>query len=87
MQKIMMFTMESCPYCVKARHWMGETLEEHPEYAQIEIEYVDELEEPELADTYDYWYVPTYYVGGVKVHEGAATKEIVENVFKSAYEG
>ncbi len=87
MQKIIMFTMESCPYCVKARLWMEQQLQEHPEYKDIEMEIIDELEEPELADTFDYYYVPTYYVGGVKVHEGAASKEIVHNVYKAAYEG
>lgn len=87
MKKILMFTMESCPYCVKAHRWMEQQLQEHPEYKEIEIEIIDELEQPELADTFDYYYVPTYYVDGVKVHEGAASKEIVQNVYKAAYEG
>lgn len=86
MRKILMFTMECCPYCVKARRWMAELLADHPEYGSIEIEIVDELEEPALADTFDYYYVPTYYVGGVKLHEGVPTKEIVENVYQTAYE-
>lgn len=84
MKKILMFTMESCPYCQNARRWMDELLRQHPEYRAVEIEIVDEVEEPELADTYDYWYVPTYYVDGVKVHEGVPTKEIVENVYIEA---
>jgi thioredoxin 1 len=85
MKKILMFTMECCPYCVKAHRWMSELLAEHPEYGSIEIEIIDELEQPVLADTYDYYYVPTYYVDGVKVHEGVPTHEIVENVYKAAY--
>ncbi len=87
MKKILMFTMKSCPYCVKARRWMGEVLKENPQYEALEIEYVDELEEPARANTYDYWYVPTYYVGGKKVHEGVASKEIVQRVFQEAFEG
>jgi thioredoxin 1 len=87
MKKILMFTMESCPYCQNARRWMKELLRERPEYKDIEIEIIDEVEEPELADTFDYWYVPTYYVDGVKLHEGVPTKEIVENVYKEAYKG
>ena len=87
MKKILMFTMESCPYCVKARRWMKELLAEHPEYGRIEIEIIDELEQPALADRYDYWYVPTYYVGGEKLHEGVPTKQIVQNVYRAAYEG
>ena len=33
-----------------------------------------------------YYYVPTFYVGGVKAHEGAASKDIVEKVLRSALE-
>lgn len=87
MKKILMFTMESCPYCVQARRWMAEVVRENPAWKSVEIEYVDEVEEPERANTYDYWYVPTYYVDGAKMHEGAATKEIVRNVLQSAFEG
>jgi thioredoxin 1 len=85
MKKILMFTMESCPYCQNARRWMKEILAAQPAYKNIEIEIIDELEQPELADTYDYYYVPTYYVDGVKVHEGVPTRAIVESVYQQAY--
>lgn len=84
MQKILMFTMAACPYCRAAHKWMNELLAEHPEYHEAPIEIVDEVEQPARADTYDYYYVPTYYVGDVKVHEGVATKEIVEDVYLMA---
>jgi thioredoxin 1 len=84
MKKILMFTMENCPFCVKARNWMRKLLEENPEYAKIEIRIVDELEQPAYADEFDYYYVPTYYVGGAKVHEGVPTLEIVKGVFEEA---
>lgn len=80
-----MFTMAGCPYCVMARRWMRELLEEHPEYHDIEIKIVDELLHPKYADKFDYYHVPTYYVDGVKVHEGVPTKEIIEKVYKEAY--
>lgn len=86
MKKILMFTMERCPYCVRARRWMEELAAENPGYAKLEIEIIDELEQPELADTYDYWYVPTYYVDGVKLHEGVPTKDIVRGVYLAASE-
>lgn len=63
---------------------MRELEAEHPEYAGVEIEIVDELVHPEIADRLDYWYVPTYFVDGVKTHEGTATKQDVENVYKQA---
>ncbi len=84
MKKILMFTMAGCPYCRKARSWMEELLTENPAYGQCEIEIVDETVERERADQYDYYYVPTYYVDGQKVHEGAATREIVQSVFEKA---
>jgi thioredoxin 1 len=85
MKKILMFTMACCPYCVMAHRWMRELLEERPEYRDIEIKIVDELLHPKYADKFDYYYVPTYYVGGEKVHEGVPTKEIIEKVYREAY--
>lgn len=45
---------------------------------------VDEAAEPAYADTFDYYYVPCYYVDGVKVHEGHAERADVEAVFRAA---
>ena len=87
MKKILMFTMAGCPYCRKARQWMNEVLEEHPEYKEIELEIVDEVVHRKRASQYDYYYVPTYYVGGEKLHEGAASKDIILGVFRAAFEG
>ena len=50
------------------------------------IETVDELEEPELADTFDYYYVPTFYVDGKKVHEGGIYKPEVEKLLRHIIE-
>ena len=33
---------------------------------------------------FDYYYVPCYYVDGVKVHEGHAERADVEAVFRAA---
>jgi murein tripeptide amidase MpaA len=37
-------------------------------------------EQRELADKYDYWYVPCFFADGVKLHEGASTKEKIRAV-------
>ncbi len=87
MKPVKMFKMTSCPHCVRAKAWMDEVFAEHPEYKQIELTVIDEVETPEVANTYDYWYVPTYYVGDEKKHEGVASKEIVQRVFEDAYAG
>ena len=84
MKPIRMFTMASCPYCQKARRWMDELMAENPAYRALSIDIVDEVEQPEYAEQFDYYYVPTYYVDDKKVHEGAATKQIVRRVFDAA---
>ena len=84
MKKITMFTMESCPYCVSARKWMNEIIESDAKYAEIPLTIIDEVEQPELANTFDYYYVPTYYIDEDKVHEGVASFEIVKKVFDEA---
>ncbi|WP_133627783.1 thioredoxin family protein [Fonticella tunisiensis] len=84
MKQVIMFTMKSCPYCRQAFTWMEELKKENPEYSNIDINIIDETLNPDVASQYDYYYVPTYYVDGVKIHEGAATKEIIRTVFEKA---
>lgn len=84
MKPVKMFTMASCPYCRQAIGWMEELKRAHPEYGAVPVEMIDETVHPEVANRYDYYYVPTYYVDGRKVHEGAATREKVEAVFREA---
>ena len=63
---------------------MDELMAENPAYRPLSIDIVDEVEQPEYAEQFDYYYVPTYYVDGKKVHEGVATKQIVRRVFDAA---
>lgn len=84
MKKITLFMFESCPHCQYALRLMEELKAEHPEYAKIPFEMIDEQIEPELAAKFDYYYVPTYYVDGKKLHEGHAEKEDIEKVYKAA---
>lgn len=84
-KKLEMFIQEKCPYCIRARGYIKDVLREHPEYGDVEIEMTDELIDPQKADQYDYWYVPTFFMDGRKLHEGAATKEDIENVLKQAH--
>jgi len=37
-----------------------------------------------VADGYDYYYVPTFYVDGVKVHEGGIYPDEVEAILRKA---
>ena len=63
---------------------MDELREEHPEYRKVDVEVIEETRQPELADSLDYWYVPTFFVGGRKVLEGVPTKDKVQQVFREA---
>ena len=85
MKEILMFVQKDCPHCKRALKWQEELTEKfHPEWAQVPIRMVDELEQPEVAQAYDYYYVPTYFIDGVKVHEGPVTQQDVEKVFAQA---
>ena len=63
---------------------MDEVFKSDVKYTEIPLKIIDEVEEPDLANTFDYYFVPTYYIDDEKVHEGAATFEIVKKVFDDA---
>ncbi|MCJ7689769.1 MAG: thioredoxin family protein [Clostridiaceae bacterium] len=86
MKPVIMFVTEWCPYCKKALAYMDATQKQNPQYADIVIKIIDEELHPEIAKNYTYYYVPTYYVDGVKVHEGATSKNIINAVFEKALE-
>ena len=86
MKKITMFIMGSCPHCKAALKWMDELYAINPAYKNLEIEIIDEGKHPEIADKYDYYYVPAYYVDGEKLHEGVASTEKIQRVFDAALE-
>lgn len=74
---------DGCPHCKKALDFLNE-LRKEDKYSHIEIEMIDERKEPEIAEKYDYYYVPTFYVDEVKVHEGTVTLEQVKEVLDKA---
>ena len=47
---------------------------------------MDESAQPEFADTLDYFYVPTFFVGGQKLMEGVPTLYKVRSVLEAALE-
>ena len=48
-----------------------ELREENPEYNKVEIEMINENEHPEIIENYDYWSVPSLYIGKEKIFEAA----------------
>lgn len=69
MKEILMFYLDDCGYCRKARQALEELTAENPAYREIPLTRIEESREPELADRYDYYAVPTFYVGGEKRFE------------------
>ncbi len=85
MKSVKLFYLENCPFCKRALAYLDE-LQKQPEYADIKIEMIEESKQVELADSYDYYYVPTFYIDEVKVHEGGIYKDEVEALLKQVIE-
>ncbi len=86
MKPLTFFYLPGCPYCEKARRFIRSVLDEHPEYREVKVVEIDEIEQYELADTFDYFYVPCFFLEGENLFEGDPTREDILNAFKSAYE-
>ena len=69
-----------------------ELIKEHPEYAAVEFERINEMKNPEIADMYDYNANPSMFIGKEKIYEShlfetkAECKAHVEEVLKRALE-
>ena len=84
MKHVKMMYLKSCPYCKQAFAMVDELKQLHKEYQDIEIETIEENDEPEKTKGLDYWYVPTYFVEGEKLLEGIPTKAKIEAGLKAA---
>lgn len=84
MKKIKMFMFDECPHCQKALRILDDLMSNNEKYREVEIEKINEKKHPEIADQYDYYYVPTFYIDEVKVHEGTVTEEDVLEVLEKA---
>ncbi len=84
MKSVKLFYLKNCPFCKKALRYIEELKAEHAELAAVEI--IEESERPDVADKFDYYYVPTFYVDGVKEHEGGIYPEEVERILRKALE-
>jgi glutaredoxin len=85
MKPITLFYLKNCPFCKKAFSYIDE-LKKQDVYKNIEIGMIEESEQEEIANQYDYYYVPTFYIDGEKLHEGGIYKDEVEDIFKKALE-
>ena len=69
MHEIEIFYLRGCPYCENARRAVAELLREEPAYGALRLRWIEESEEAALADSYDYFRVPSVFHHGDKLYE------------------
>lgn len=78
MKKMTLFYLRGCPYCDNARKALAELTKENDAYAAVEVDWVEESERLELANNYDYYYVPTIFAGEKKLYEADPSQGYVD---------
>ena len=86
MQKLTVFYLNGCPYCRKAREAVEALRAENPAYRDAEMEWIEESEWVALADSYDYYRVPSIFLGRKKLYECSPLDdyETIKQNFESA---
>jgi glutaredoxin len=84
MEKLMIFKLSYCGYCRQALQFIDEALQKYPEFKALDIEYVDEAKDWDRARQYDYYYVPCFFIGTRKVHEGPVNNRQVIKILRQA---
>jgi len=84
MKKVTMFYLENCPHCKRAFSMIEDLKSKNPNYSNVEIELIEETKNVQAANAHDYYYVPTFYVDGVKMLEGVPTLDKIEAVLEKA---
>ena len=82
--QLLMFSLRYCPPCRRALQLLEQVKKDQPELAEIVIRVVDERKERKLAAKYDYYHVPTFFLGQEKLSEGAVTYEQVKTILEYA---
>lgn len=88
MKELEIYYLTGCPYCRNAQRAAAELREENPAYENIAIRWIEENEEPEIADARDYYRVPTIYLDGEKLYEAHFTHSyaFIKERFREAFE-
>lgn len=75
MKKITLFYLADCPYCHYAKRALTEITEESPIYNEIQVDWIEEGQNPEISEKYDYYYVPTIFYGKEKLYEAHPSED------------
>ncbi|MFA9424402.1 MAG: glutaredoxin family protein [Sedimentibacter sp.] len=84
MKKVTMFYLENCPHCSRAFNMIEELKSKNQNYSNIEIECIEESKNVQVASAQDYYYVPSFFVDGEKLHEGVPTMDKIQAVLEKA---
>ena len=86
MEKLTLFYLDTCPYCRNARRALDELYAEDPGLRDVPIDWINEDEQAALAETYDYYAVPSIFLGKEKLYEAhlfEPFEECKENIRRS----
>ena len=88
MDMVKLFFLPDCPYCVRALRAISELCAENPAYVKIDVEKINERQQPEIADSYDYYYVPTFFYGDEKLFEAkpGMSYEVIREQVKGVFD-
>ena len=67
--KVTIFYLNNCPYCHSAKKAVEELKSNDAAYQAVDIEWIEESRNPEIADRFDYYYVPSVFNGEEKLYE------------------
>ena len=88
MKEIEIFYLTSCPYCRSARRAVDELRVENPAYASLDLNWIEESEQPELAEGRDYYSVPSLFYGDEKLYEAHFTHsyDVIKESIRKAFD-
>ena len=88
MREIDIFYLTGCPYCENAKRAVAELLREEPAYGALTLRWIEETQEAALADSYDYYRVPSVFCGGNKLYECSPLQgyETIKARLKAAFD-
>ena len=88
MREIDIFYLTGCPYCENAKRAVAELLREEPAYGALTLRWIEETQEAALADSYDYYRVPSVFRGKDKLYECSPLQgyEAIKAHLKAAFD-
>ena len=88
MKEIEIFYLTGCPYCRHAEKAVEELLSENEAFSSLSLRWIEERKNKALADSRDYYYVPTIYYNGEKLYECSPAHDYaaIKAAFKAAFE-